>query len=79
MPGPGPIPPRWLKCPRKSDGLIGGRFLATKAPLDSKFDDQIPPECQFTPQMLISSLSSYKVKIGMFFLINELVPNNYIV
>ena len=66
MPGPGPIPPRWLKCPRKSEGLIGGRFLATKAPLDSKFDDQIPPECQFTPQMLISSLSSYKVKIGMY-------------
>ena len=25
--GPGPIPARWLKCPRKSDALIGGKFL----------------------------------------------------
>ena len=25
--GPGPIPPRWLNCPRKSDGLVANRFL----------------------------------------------------
>ena len=24
--GPGPIPPRWLNCPRKSASLIGDRF-----------------------------------------------------
>ncbi|XP_023334944.1 mRNA-capping enzyme [Eurytemora carolleeae] len=24
--GPGPIPPRWLNCPRKSDALVANRF-----------------------------------------------------
>ena len=25
--GPGPLPPRWLKCPRKSGTLIGNRSV----------------------------------------------------
>ena len=29
--GPGPIPPRWLNCPRKSSSLIGNRCGPGKA------------------------------------------------
>jgi mRNA-capping enzyme len=64
--GPGPIPPRWLKCPRKSDGLVANRFLACKTPLDEKYDDQVPPECRFTPVMLFNSMKQHKVKIGLW-------------
>ena len=66
MNGPGPPPPRWLKCPRKSDGLIGGKFLAFKTPLDDRYDDQVPPEYRFSPSMLFNSMKSYKVKIGLW-------------
>ncbi|XP_071553085.1 mRNA-capping enzyme [Panulirus ornatus] len=64
--GPGPIPPRWLLCPRKSNHLVGNRFLAFKTPLSSKFDDQVPPEHRFSPAMLFASMKSYKVKIGLW-------------
>jgi len=64
--GPGPIPPRWLKCPRKSDALVGNRFLACKTPLDEKFNDQIPIEFRFSPTMLIHSMRQHKVKIGLW-------------
>ncbi|XP_045584174.1 mRNA-capping enzyme [Procambarus clarkii] len=64
--GPGPIPPRWLNCPRKSHTLIGNKFLAFKTPLSSKFDDQVPPEHRFSPAMLFDSMKSYKVKIGLW-------------
>lgn len=33
---PGPPPPRWKKCPRKSEQLVGGKFLAMKTPLDKR-------------------------------------------
>ena len=62
----GPLPSRWLKCPRKSLGLVGGKFLAVKTPLDERFNDQVPPECLWTPQMVEASLRSYKVKIGLW-------------
>lgn len=65
-PEPGPIPPRWLHCPRKSTLLIGNKFLAFKTPLSSKFDDQVSPEHRFSPAMLFSSMKSYKVKIGLW-------------
>ena len=64
--GAGPRPPGWLKCPRKSADLIGGKFLAFKTPLSDRFDDQVPVEYRFTPSMLISSMKSYKVKIGLW-------------
>lgn len=64
--GPGPIPPRWLLCPRKSHTLIGDKFLAFKTPLSSRFDDQVPPEHRFSPAMLFASMKSYKVKIGLW-------------
>ena len=62
----GPLPPRWLKCPRKSGDLIGGKFLAFKTPLNDRFDDQVPPEHRFSPAMLFSSMKSYKVNIGLW-------------
>ena len=58
---PGPIPPRWLNCPRKSLALIGGKFLAFKTPLDSKYDDQVPAQYRFPSQMLFDSMRAYKV------------------
>lgn len=64
--GPGPIPPRWLNCPRKSISLVGNRFLACKTPLDERYDDQIPIENRFTPSMLISSMKNHKQKIGLW-------------
>ena len=64
--GPGPLPPRWLKCPRKSAELVGNRFLAFKTPLDSRYDDQIPVEFRFTPDMLFQSMRAHKVKIGLW-------------
>jgi len=64
--GPGPVPPGWLKCPRKSAGLVGGKFLAFKTPLSERFDEQVPPEFRFSPSMLFSSMKSYKQKIGLW-------------
>jgi len=64
--GPGPIPPRWLKCPRKSDSLIGSRFLACKTPLDERYDDQVPIEFRFPPTMLFNNMKQHKVKIGLW-------------
>lgn len=70
--GPGPIPPRWLNCPRKSVTLIGPKFLAFKTPLSHKFDNQVPPQNQFTPAMLFSSMRSHMVSetIKLFNLCN---------
>lgn len=63
---PGPIPPRWLRCPRKSTELIAGKFLAFKTPLDSKYDDQVPPEFRFSPRMLFDSMKGYRARIGLW-------------
>lgn len=59
---PGPLPARWLRCPRKSLELIGGKFLAFKTPLDQKFDDKIDAAFRFPPSMVFSSMKSYKVR-----------------
>jgi mRNA-capping enzyme len=59
--GPGPIPKRWLNCPRKSAALINNKFVAFKTPLDAKFNDQVPPGSTFTPEMLLDSMKSMKV------------------
>nr|CAH7754788.1 unnamed protein product [Callosobruchus chinensis] len=58
---PGPIPPRWLYCPRKSDNLIIGKFMALKTPLSSNFDEQVPPECRFPPKMIFDYSKFKKV------------------
>ncbi|XP_046676608.1 LOW QUALITY PROTEIN: mRNA-capping enzyme [Homalodisca vitripennis] len=63
---PGPIPRRWLKCPRKSSKLLGDKFLAFKTPLDSRYDDQVPEADRFPPSMLFLSMKSYKIQIGLW-------------
>ena len=40
--------------------------MAFKTPLDSRYDQQIPPESRFTPSMLIGSMRSYKANIGLW-------------
>lgn len=58
---PGPLPNRWLKCPRKADQLIIGQFLAFKTPLSSAFNEKVPEGNRFTPKMLFDSVRGYKV------------------
>uniref|UniRef100_T1J962 mRNA guanylyltransferase n=1 Tax=Strigamia maritima TaxID=126957 RepID=T1J962_STRMM len=60
------IPARWLYCPRKAVRLVGEKFLPFKTPLNSKFDDQIPPECLFQPSMMLSIMRSYNAKLGLW-------------
>uniref|UniRef100_A0A336MHT3 mRNA-capping enzyme n=1 Tax=Culicoides sonorensis TaxID=179676 RepID=A0A336MHT3_CULSO len=64
--GRGPLPDRWLYCPRKSDSLIADKFLAFKTPLCDKFTSKMPEECIFTPKMLLQIMKSYKVKLGLW-------------
>lgn len=66
--GPGPIPPRWLYCPRNSEKLIVEKFLAFKTPLCKKFNDQMPLECLFTPEMIFGYVKRklQKLKIGLW-------------
>ncbi|XP_052757830.1 mRNA-capping enzyme [Galleria mellonella] len=63
---PGPIPNRWLKCPRKATSLVADKFLAFKTPLGSQFNDKVPEESRFTPSMLFSFMKSMKVKLGLW-------------
>uniref|UniRef100_A0A1A9WAG5 mRNA-capping enzyme n=1 Tax=Glossina brevipalpis TaxID=37001 RepID=A0A1A9WAG5_9MUSC len=64
--GPGPIPNRWLYCPRKSDGVIAEKFLAFKTPLSAAFLDQMPLECIFQPEMLFDYCKTIKLKLGLW-------------
>ncbi|KAL3184479.1 hypothetical protein MRX96_031771 [Rhipicephalus microplus] len=58
-------PPRWLNCPRKG-ALIAEKFLPFKTPLSEVYDAQVPEENRFPPSMLLDSLSSYKLKMGLW-------------
>ncbi|XP_067640490.1 mRNA-capping enzyme isoform X2 [Eurosta solidaginis] len=62
----GPIPNRWLHCPRKSEKVIAERFLAFKTPLSSAFNDQVPIECLFQPEMIFSYCKTIKLKLGLW-------------
>ncbi|XP_018568622.1 mRNA-capping enzyme [Anoplophora glabripennis] len=62
----GPVPDRWMHCPRKSDNLVIDKFLAFKTPLSSNFDEQVPPECRFPPKMLFNYCKSKKIKLGLW-------------
>lgn len=64
--GKGPIPPRWLHCPRKSTKLVHNKFLAFKTPLSSDFDSQVPEESRFSVEMMLASLKSMKLKMGLW-------------
>ncbi|XP_034827857.1 mRNA-capping enzyme isoform X2 [Maniola hyperantus] len=63
---PGPIPSRWLKCPRKATGLFADQFLAFKTPLDSRYNDKVQDIYRFTPTMLFDSVKSFKRKLGLW-------------
>ncbi|XP_059617367.1 mRNA-capping enzyme-like [Phlebotomus argentipes] len=63
---PGPVPDRWLHCPRKSDGFIADRFLAFKTPLDERFDSQLPVEAYFSPELVMQSLRVQKRRLGLW-------------
>ncbi|XP_045510958.1 mRNA-capping enzyme [Colias croceus] len=63
---PGPVPDRWLHCPRKSSGLIAEKFLAFKTPLGPKFNDKLPECNRFTPSMLFSYVKDLKLKLGLW-------------
>ncbi|XP_046441142.1 mRNA-capping enzyme-like [Daphnia pulex] len=65
--GPGPIPQRWLHCPRKAFSIVGGKFLAFKTPLDARYENQIDDEFTFHPEMVFSSAKNMlKLKIGLW-------------
>ncbi|GAB0087241.1 mRNA-capping enzyme [Sergentomyia squamirostris] len=63
---PGPVPDRWLNCPRKSFGFVADRFLAFKTPLDDRFDGQLPVEALFSPDMVMQSMRMHKRRLGMW-------------
>ncbi|KPI98564.1 PREDICTED: mRNA-capping enzyme [Papilio xuthus] len=62
----GPIPNRWLNCPRKAAGLIAEKFLAFKTPLGPHFNDKVPVENRFTPSILFLNLRDLKIKLGLW-------------
>ncbi|XP_017109277.2 mRNA-capping enzyme [Drosophila bipectinata] len=62
----GPLPNRWLYCPRKSDTIIAERFLAFKTPLSANFQDKMPIECTFRPEMLFDYCKTTKLKLGLW-------------
>lgn len=58
----GSIPDRWLRCPRKAQDLIMGKFLAFKTPLDHNYNSQMPADCRFYPSMVFETCKSKKVR-----------------
>lgn len=74
---PGPVPPRWLHCPRKSDGLIINKFMVMKTPLSSDFDEQVPPACRFTPKMVFDNCKLKKVNVLTYFTSTESFYKSY--
>lgn len=64
--GPGPIPNRWLNCPRKATDLIIGKFIAFKTPLSEDFDEQVPPGSRFPPSMVFEYYKRNRNKIGLW-------------
>lgn len=64
--GPGPIPDRWLYCPRNANSFVSEKFLAFKTPLSDEFTPQMPMECQFLPEMVFSYAKMFKVSLSVF-------------
>lgn len=64
--GSGPLPNRWLNCPRKSDGVIADRFVAFKTPLDDRFDDKLPVEKQWAPETLLQLYKDKRNKLTLW-------------
>lgn len=64
--GPGPIPNRWLRCPRKSETIIAEHFIAFKTPLSAAFHDQMDLQYIFKPEMIFSWCQTVKLKLGLW-------------
>ena len=45
--------------------MPGLRFLALKTPLDSKFNENVPEECRFSPGMLIDGVDDLGLIIDL--------------
>ncbi|KAF7269068.1 hypothetical protein GWI33_017826 [Rhynchophorus ferrugineus] len=63
---PGPVPERWLHCPRKAKQLIMGKFMALKTPLNAAFDSQVPSYCRFHPKMFFDICKKNKINFGLW-------------
>lgn len=72
---PGPLPDRWLLCPRKSNGLIASKFLAFKTPLNSQFDSKVPEQYRFPPSMLLESTKHNGVNTAFIYFFHLLIVN----
>eukprot|EP00126_Sphaerothecum_destruens_P004952 Sdes_comp18468_c0_seq1m8447 len=59
------LPPRWLKCPRRGNIVRGTRFIPFKTPLGKRFQNIVPDDCSFTPQMFVHYLAGNDVKLGL--------------
>lgn len=59
---PGPIPDRWLHCPRTSCEFIANKFLAFKTPLSARFSPKLERSLNFQPDMVFSYMKMEKVK-----------------
>jgi len=46
-------PPRWLRCPRKGQ-ICAEKFVPFKVPLKEEYDDMVPEDCRFYPDMLFT-------------------------
>ncbi|CAL8073132.1 unnamed protein product [Orchesella dallaii] len=62
----GGVPPRWLNCPRKSEGFIAEKFLVFKTPLSSRYDNFVSAEKRFYPQMIVDYVKMRNIRIGLW-------------
>lgn len=58
---PGPIPDRWLNCPRVSSTVIAGKFLAFKVPLNIRFTPKLEAKDYFQPSAVFDYMKLEKV------------------
>lgn len=56
-------PPRWLKCPRKGQ-ICAEKFIPFKVPLKDEYDDMVPEDCRFYPDMLFTVAKSWRKKVS---------------
>lgn len=54
------VPAGWTQCPRMSDGLVAGKFLVVKVPLDSKYP--MEAEERFGPEYVFEYLREMEVR-----------------
>lgn len=55
------LPNHWIECPAMAEMLVGGRFLAFKTPLDSRYDQKIQPNSKyFKPAHVVSRFQRLK-------------------